>query len=133
NLLTGQESPAGAWRVRNVVAWCRPNPPVGALGDKFRPATSYMTIACPSGSRYFDLDAVRTQTGNARDDRGGTAGGRVKDKRDGGGSGHGVMDQVVGQNPAGAPPLDYWEIPTQPYSGSHYAVYPPALLERPLK
>ena len=45
NLLTGEESPAGRWRVRNVVAWCRPNPPVGALGDKFRPATSYLTIA----------------------------------------------------------------------------------------
>ena len=36
-------------------------------------------------------------------------------------------------NPAGAPPLDYWVIPTQPYSGSHYAVYPPALCERPIK
>ena len=53
NLLTGEPSPAGQWRVRNVVAWCRPNPPVGALGDKWRPATSYLTIACVSGSRYF--------------------------------------------------------------------------------
>ena len=43
NLLTGE--PCEPWRVRNVVAWCRPNPPVGALGDKFRPATSYLTIA----------------------------------------------------------------------------------------
>ena len=34
NMLTGEPSPAGQWRVRNVVAWCRPNPPVGALGDK---------------------------------------------------------------------------------------------------
>src|SRR5690606_23388858 len=34
NPLTGAESPAGRWRIRNVVTWCRPNPPVGALGDK---------------------------------------------------------------------------------------------------
>src|SRR5690606_16964550 len=40
NPLTGAESPAGRWRIRNVVTWCRPNPPVGALGDKWRPATS---------------------------------------------------------------------------------------------
>src|SRR5690606_18844990 len=40
NPLTGQESPAGRWRIRNVVTWCKPNPPVGALGDKWRPATS---------------------------------------------------------------------------------------------
>ena len=59
NPLTGEPSPAGRWRCRNVVRWHRPNPPVGALGDKFRPATSDMVIACTSGKRYFDLDAVR--------------------------------------------------------------------------
>lgn len=119
NLLTGQESPAGQWRVRNVVAWCRPNPPVGALGDKFRPATSYMTIACVEGSRYFDLAAVRHPNPRAdeRPARSGPSG----------------YDEPGPQNPAGAPPLDYWVIPTAPYTGPHYAVYPPALLERPLK
>src|SRR5690606_5194527 len=35
NLLTGEPSPAGQWRIRNVICWARPNPPVGALGDKF--------------------------------------------------------------------------------------------------
>jgi hypothetical protein len=48
------------WRIRNVVAWCRPNPPVGALGDKFRPGTSYLTVATKARDRWFDLDAVRT-------------------------------------------------------------------------
>lgn len=63
NLLTGLESPAGQWRIRNLVAWVRPNPPVGALADKFRPATSYLTIATLSANRYFDLEAVRTASG----------------------------------------------------------------------
>jgi site-specific DNA-methyltransferase (adenine-specific) len=36
-------------------------------------------------------------------------------------------------NPAGAPPLDWWAIPTHPYPGSHYATYPPDLCERPIK
>src|SRR5690606_29631445 len=48
NPLTGQESPAGRWRIRNVVTWCRPNPPIGALGDKWRPATSDIVVACTS-------------------------------------------------------------------------------------
>jgi hypothetical protein len=47
------------WRVRNVIVWARPNPPVG--GDKVRPATSYITVACTSAKRWFDLDAVRTE------------------------------------------------------------------------
>jgi hypothetical protein len=40
---------------------------------------------------------------------------------------------VIEQNPNGAPPLDWWEIPTTPYAGAHYAAFPPALLERPIK
>ena len=148
NLLTGAPSPAGRWRVRNVVAWCRPNPPVGALGDKYRPATSYMTIACPDGSRYFDLDAVRTPGSpntNARTAKGVTSrpssGKKADDARTGGN--RSTMPEVHSTN--GAPPLDHWwhdedtfdqdawHIPTQPYSGSHFAVWPPALLDRPIK
>lgn len=127
NLLTGEESPAGRWRVRNVVAWCRPNPPVGALGDKFRPATSYMTIATPYGKRFFDLDAVRTPGENAATRRvGAKSGASHLTPRERG-------DVRPGEHPAGAPPLDYWVIPPAPYSGSHYATFPPALCERPIK
>lgn len=125
NLLTGEESPAGRWRVRNVVAWCRPNPPVGALGDKFRPATSYMTIATRAQKRYFDLDAVRTVNDPDRMNR--------SDAGSGFSPGLSSAKGAGALHPAGAPPLDYWVIPTQPYSGSHYAVYPPALCERPIK
>jgi len=131
NLLTGE--PCEPWRVRNVVAWCRPNPPVGALGDKFRPATSYLTIACPSGQRYFDLDAVRTAPKDY-----GPRYGEHKVEGIGGRSDQvanplGPDGQRIQSNPAGAPPLDWWEIPTTPYAGAHYAAFPPALLERPIK
>jgi hypothetical protein len=45
------------------------NPPVGSLGDKERPATSYITVATRDAARYFDLDAVRTPfTGHAYTD-----------------------------------------------------------------
>jgi hypothetical protein len=70
NPLTGQAHQAGQWRIRNVITWARPNPPVGSLGkrnverrtgdQKFRPACSYITVACRGTGRYFDLDAVRT-------------------------------------------------------------------------
>lgn len=130
NLLTGQPSPAGQWRIRNVVAWCRPNPPVGALGDKFRPATSYMTIATPSRTRYFDLDAVRQP--HQSEHRKVTLG--KIDTRDAARSDVGLSSAKGNgeQNPNGAPPLDWWEIPSQPYAGSHYATWPAALCERPI-
>lgn len=110
NPFTGRPTPR--WRARNVVRWCRPNPPVGALADKVRPATSDLLIACTSRSRYFDLDAVRTPD----------------------------------TEPGGAPPLDHWWhdeddtfpqdawlIPTQPYSGSHYATWPESLCVTPIQ
>lgn len=129
NLLTGENSPAGMWRVRNLVRWVRPNPPVSALGDKFRPATSTMTVACRSRTRWFDLDAVRTENPHAGRER------TYSDRNSGaanpttGWSGPGNGRD----NPAGAPPLDWWEVPTSPYKGSHYATWPPALCVRPIE
>jgi hypothetical protein len=120
NVLTGEESPAGMWRVRNLVRWVRPNPPVGALGDKFRPATSVMVIATRSRTRWFDLDAVRTPNDRADEqhtanDKGGERG-----------------PQQCPQNPSGAPPLDWWKVSPEAYKGSHYATWPRLLLVRPV-
>jgi hypothetical protein len=140
NPLTGRTTPR--WRARNVIRWCRPNPPVGALGDKVRPATSDMVVVCKARDRYFDLDAVRepAQTGNrvmwqkAND---GDRGALSEDRDDGEGGRFRV------NNPAGAPPLDHWWhdeydqdawlISTASYHGSHYATWPPDLLVRPVK
>jgi site-specific DNA-methyltransferase (cytosine-N4-specific) len=120
------------WRIRNIVAWARPNPPVSALGDKFRPATSYLTVATKARDRYFDLDAVRSHPDEVKDKRVRTTNGPKN---------HADPSEVltanythrVPSNPAGAPPLDYWVIPTQPYSESHFATYPERLCETPIK
>ena len=136
NLLTGEPSPAGQWRVRNVVRWVRPNPPVGSLGDKFRPGTSEMIVATKCRGRWFDLDAVRgpvSENTHARTakgvDRRPNTGKAADDERRGGN--YSTLD--VEHMSAGAPPLDWWEIPTAPYKGAHYATWPPALCERPIK
>lgn len=125
NPLTGEPSPAGQWRVRNTVRWCRPNPPVGALGDKFRPATSDMVIACVSPRRWFDLDAVRTEHKREQVGNGAPSAGRLGPDRNG--------IRATEAHPAGAPPKDWWEVSTESYSGSHYATWPRKLLERPIK
>lgn len=117
------------WRIRNVVAWCRPNPPVGALGDKVRPATSYLTVACKARDRYFDLDAVRVPY----DERSAKNAGYPTSYRADPDGGYDEQERTVSINPAGAPPLDYWVIPTQPYSEAHYATYPERLCEIPVK
>jgi site-specific DNA-methyltransferase (cytosine-N4-specific) len=113
------------WRIRNQIVWHRPNPPVGALGDKVRPSTSYITVACTSAKRWFDLDAERTaiQHPNAT---------HTPAIDNGGSRQPGNTDRYRGDalfsNPAGAPPLDcwidgdVWTIPTDepaPRSNTH--------------
>jgi len=133
NPLTGQPSPAGRWRIRNVIAWHRPNPPVGALGDKWRPASSYITVACKGARRWFDLDAVRTEHSVDPSTMGGNGGppGKPNEK--------GSTTPTPG-NPAGAPPLDWHTdgdlgtghiiLATAPFSGAHFATWPPELCRK---
>lgn len=126
------------WRVRNVIVWARNNPPVGALGDKVRPATSYITVACTSERRWFDLDAVRSPM-NAHSLRywanGSTMAEPNPSRKDGG-----SRDGSRPPNDGGSPPLDHWWdepdgdltwlINTQGSSLAHYAMWPPKLAER---
>jgi len=131
------------WRVRNLIVWHRPNPPVGALGDKCRPSTSYVTIACMRRDRWFDLDAERTDYSANSHPR--TAQGVKSQQRTAKTSADGNRATLADRNNdgAGAPPLDYWQldeddptehqawtIPTQPYAGAHYATFPIALPRR---
>lgn len=128
NPLTGTESPAGRWRIRNVVTWARPNPPVGALGDKWRPATSDVVVACVSDKRYWDDLATRKPyTEPIKAMRVGEA--SASKGVSGGDSGNPNKERVNQSMMGGAPLLDYWEIPPGGYKGAHYAVFPPALVE----
>jgi site-specific DNA-methyltransferase (adenine-specific) len=128
---TGQPSPAGQWRVRNVIRWVRPNPPVGALGDKFRPATSELVVACVSKDRWFDLDAVREPLQHDYDAESGRLDGDKRhDKTDGGWA---TLGNWNPSGSAGAPPLDWWKISPKGYAGAHYAVWPSELCVKPIK
>lgn len=117
------------WRVRNVVRWIKPNPPPGALGDKFRNATSDVVIACTDRRRFFDMDAVRTEHTEPE---------AIKRRRKDfsaahPGTGWEADAEEIVQNAAGAPPLDWWLVPPDPYAGAHFATWPRGLCLRPIE
>jgi hypothetical protein len=132
----------GPWLVRNVIVWARNNPPVGALGDKVRPATSFITVACPSPRRWFDLDAVRgpgSPNTHARLPAGVGRQPNAGKAADGGRGGNwATLDAIHGRD--GAPPLDHWhdqpdgdltwQINTAGSNLGHYAMWPATLAER---
>ena len=98
-LTVGRSTPR--WRIRSLMPWIRANPPVGALGDKVRDATSYVIVACKARDRYFDLDAVRSRLSDPDHVQAIVKGTSRSD-------GWGRPTEGVVQNPAGAPPLDWW-------------------------
>lgn len=147
NILSGADSPAGEWLIRNMICWARPNPAPGALGDKFRPATSFIIVATRNPKRFFDLGAVRlpgspnthARTAAGVDARPSSGKAADDDRRGGNWSTLATLHSTDG-----APPLDWhadvpdreiggdmlWRLPTRPYRGSHYAVYPLELPRR---
>ena len=127
------------WRIRNLIVWARNNPAPGALGDKVRPATSYITVACVSDRRWFDLDAVRTEPIGINYGRQ-TSWNTVALKSQNVTNRYRNGEVQHYSNPAGAPPLDHW---TDTYDGdltwlvnthgsslAHYAMWPARLAER---
>lgn len=126
NPFTGAESPAGRWQVRNVITRCSPNPPVGALGKKWRPATTDLVVATPDDDRrYWDDVATRVSYGERSLKNTGYPTSYKADAV----NGYDETERTVAAHPAGAPLLDWWQIVAGGYPGAHYAVYPPELCE----
>lgn len=133
NPITGAVSPAGRWLVRNIIVWHRPNPAVGALGDKFRPSTTYIVVATRSPQRWFDMSSVRGDYSPSTTAIGAVGTHEAARVAVGLSSGRGW----TGNNPDGSPPLDAWfdghdtwTITTQASTLAHYAMWPPRLAER---
>src|SRR5690606_20208587 len=101
--------------------------------DEFRPATSFLTIATRARDRYFDLDAVRTPANEAHKRPSVSKREGIPGRADQVANPLGPDGQRIISHPAGAPPLDWWEIPPRGYRGAHYAVFPPELCVRPIE
>jgi DNA modification methylase len=131
NLLTGAEH--RQWVTRPPVTWCKLNPVVGRLTRTFRTGTELVVYGGKHQGHYFDLDAVRVDPthGYHFDDRvaptlrdvPGQATRRTNGTRNG---------RRVNANERGAPPLNWWVVNCVPYTQAHYAVFPPALVVRPV-
>lgn len=139
NPITGRTT--DRWKVRNVVRWCRPNPSPGQLFDKFKPATSEMVVACTSKTRWWDDIACRVRSDRADET---TAVTERRKARAVPGSGPDGTNDVIEQNPAGAPLRDYWWFDdvwpddawlqsSSRYQDAHYATWPEDLLRRPIE
>jgi len=147
----------GGWILRNDIIWYKPNAMPESVTDRFSKKFEYIFMFVKQQEYYFNLDNVRMpqkEISLERLKRG------VSDKNKwikgpNGQSPHGLSQprpnikkltkheiatqrrgsyqdplHVKPYHPKGKNPGDLWEIPTQPSSFKHYAIWPEALVER---
>lgn len=148
SLLLGPERLALAmteagWVLRNKIIWGKPNPLPVSVGDRLN-ATWEVVYSFARSNRYFyDLDAIRQPIAEVSRPKSPVAARRltVRPRRPSyagplAGSNSG-LDQMKADgttsHPLGKNPGDVWIIPKGGYRGPHFATFPPALIERPIK
>jgi len=131
---------ADGWWLRSDVIWSKPNPMPESVRDRPTKAHEYVFLMT-KGERYFwDQEAIRERLAETTIERGevGKYVGRkgiVLPGRTEASSRQGSQYIESPTNPMGHPAgrniRTVWDIATAPYSGAHFACYPPALV-RPM-
>jgi len=119
---------ADGWTVRNDVTWVKPNPMPSSVKDRLNTTTEQIFHLVPNPDYWYDLDAIREQYAEASAERYQYG----YDSSDEYPSVGGISDKMEG-NPAGKNPGDVFEVTTKPFPDAHFAVYPPDLVEKPIK
>jgi DNA modification methylase len=131
------------WYLRQDVIWHKPNPMPESVTDRCTKSHEYLFLLTKSERYYFDADAIKedavgqnlhdlTGPGYAAPGQAPNTGNR-KALRTDIESRH--RSQIKGGQSLQAEPdgrrnrRSVWTVPTQPYAGAHFAVFPAALIE----
>jgi len=131
------------WILRNRVTWAKPNPMPQSVKDRLNDTTEAIFHFVKDKSYWYDLDSIREDFADATYERGwDVEKGKRGDKwnsnnapgnhnQAGGLDSPGLSKDKL--NPKGKNPGDVFEVTTKPFPEAHFAVYPPELVEKPIK
>jgi len=123
------------WVVRNDVTWLKPNPMPQSVKDRLNTTTEQIFHLTPQPDYWYDLDAIREPHAGSSMQRitqnNGNPVNNPEDVNHPDGMHNFNPDELC--HPAGKNPGDVFEITTKPFPDAHFAVYPPALCEKPIK
>ena len=114
---------ADGWYLRQDIIWHKPNPMPESVTDRCTKSHEYIFLLSKSARYYFDSAAIAEP---AKPDT------SVRDRDST------RLNNTPGRNRMGGLTVnDYesrnkrsvWTVPTTPYSGAHFATFPPALIE----
>jgi len=118
---------ADGWWLRQDIIWHKPNPMPESVRDRCTKAHEYVFLLTKSERYFYDAEAVKIPGS------GQTQGGKGhKHTKEGANEFNrtkmGLMN-LVGREWATANRRSVWTVTTKPYSGAHFAVMPPDLVE----
>ena len=119
---------ADGWYLRSDTIWHKPNPMPESVRDRPTKAHEYVFLLSKSARYFYDQDAVKE-----RSSEGSHGGGRSHPSRYQAASGRNDGNSAMGILTETRNARSVWTIATQPYSGAHFAVMPPALADRCIK
>ena len=112
---------ADGWWLRQDIIWHKPNPMPESVRDRCTKAHEYIFLLSKSERYHYDADAIAEESckrelfGNKRSK--GDCGQR-------GDNGRRDMTRTENRNKRSV-----WTVATKPYSGAHFATFPPKLIE----
>jgi DNA modification methylase len=117
------------WYVRQDIIWHKPNPMPESVTDRCTKAHEYLFLLSKSERYYFDADAISEPVnGNAHSRGNGVnpkaAVGEIGREKQNASFSVAVRELVSRRNKRSV-----WTIASDPYSGAHFATFPPALVE----
>ena len=132
---------ADGWWLRSDIIWAKPNPMPESVTDRPTKAHEYIFLLAKSANYYYDVEAIKEPLADANAQRT-TARYNTKKRYGVDNGGNGGLDGLASRMRLGThvnrnrrsvwrsdPATDVWELPTAPFKGAHFAVFPPALVE----
>jgi DNA modification methylase len=136
---------ADGWTLRSDIIWAKPNPMPESVTDRPTKAHEYVFLLTKRPRYYWDAEAVKepvaeSTVGRGPVDFGGTKGRDYKKGIKPGDPNYRNGSEQWGRTfdytescATGRNLRTVWNIATAPYAGSHFATWPPALVERMVK
>ena len=130
-----RQAKGNSWYLRSDIIWAKPNPMPESVTDRPTKSHEYLFLLAKQPRYYYDAEAVRepnSPTGMPYGAEKSTKVG-IDTLRPGGIRQTGLVGRSFERRKElgshGRNRRDVWTIPTAPFKGAHFAVFPPALVE----
>jgi len=122
---------ADGWYLRQDIIWHKPNPMPESVRDRCTKAHEYIFLLTKSPRYYYDAEAIREPLGTLPNAQSrGPKDTPERGPREGGNGGlHDTAMRMRNGDKCARNKRSVWTVPTRPYKGAHFAVFPPELVQ----